>query len=165
MPGKPRRSYEMGHRPRFLAVVDDTPECSRAVRFAARRAGRVGADLVLLAVIAPPQSQEWLGVGDLLQAEAEGEARAELETAADVARAVAGIEPILVVRTGARSDQILALIEEDEDMALLVLAASPGGEGPGPLVSHLAGKASGQFPVPIAIVPGQLQDAEIDALA
>src|SRR5689334_11690120 len=90
MPGKPRRSYEAGHRPKFLAVVDDTPECSRAVYFAARRAARVGADLVLLAVIAPPQSQEWLGVGDLLQAEAEGEARTELEAAADVARAVAG---------------------------------------------------------------------------
>jgi hypothetical protein len=46
-----------------------------------------------------------------------------------------------------------------------VLAASASSEGPGPLVSHLAGKAAGSFPIPIAIVPGHLQDAEIDALA
>ena len=43
MPGKPRRSYETWHRPKFLAVVDDTPECTRAVYFAARRAGRMEA--------------------------------------------------------------------------------------------------------------------------
>jgi nucleotide-binding universal stress UspA family protein len=165
MPGRLRRSYESGHRPKFLAVVDDTPECSRAVHFAARRAGRVGADLVLLSVIAPPESQQWLGVESLLQAEAEEEAGKLLAAAADTARSLAGIEPILVVRTGAKASEILSLIEDDEDISLLVLAASPGSDGPGPLVTHLAGKASGSFPIPIAIVPGHLADREIDALA
>ena len=37
-------------------------------------------------------------------------------------------------------------------------------EGPGPLVSLLAGKA-GHFPVPIVIVPGHLDDQGIDALS
>jgi nucleotide-binding universal stress UspA family protein len=164
MPGKPRRSYESGHRPRFLAVVDDTPECARAVHFATRRAGRVGADLVFLAVIAPPESQEWLGVEDLLQAEAEEGARKLLAQAAQAARSLAGIEPILVLRTGVKADEILSLIEEDEDISLLVLAAGTGSDGPGPLVAHLA-KAAGSFPVPVAIVPGHLQEREIDALA
>ena len=69
------------------------------------------------------------------------------------------------MRVGPKSDEILALIEEDEDIALLVLAAGTGSEGPGPLVTMLAGPAAGTFPVPIAIVPGHLADEEIDALA
>ena len=165
MPGRIRRSYEAGHRPKFLVIIDDSPECSRAIYFAARRAGRVGADLVLLGLISPPEFQQWLGVESLIQAEAEEEAKKQLELAADAARAVAGIEPILLVRTGVKAEQILALIEEDEDVSLLVLAASASSEGPGPLVTHLAGKSAGSFPIPIAIVPGHLQDAEIDALA
>ena len=29
-----RRSYEAGHKPKFLVIIDDTPECDRAVYFA-----------------------------------------------------------------------------------------------------------------------------------
>ena len=53
----------------------------------------------------------------------------------------------------------------DEDISLLVLAAGTGRDGPGPLVSALAGKGAGTFPIPVAIVPGHLADEEIDALA
>ena len=56
--------------------------------------------------------------------------------------------------TGAKADAVIRLIEEDEDIALLVLAAGTGAEGPGPLVSMLATSAGAQFPVPVAIVPG-----------
>ena len=52
---KRRRSYETGHRPKFLAVVDDSVECAKAVRFAARRCARLGAAIVLLGVIKPPE--------------------------------------------------------------------------------------------------------------
>ena len=46
----------------------------------------------------------------------------------------------------------------------LVLAAATGKEGPGPLVSSLA-KNAGDFPIPVAIVPGHLSDEELDALS
>ena len=62
---KQRRSYETGHRPKFLAVVDDSVECAKAVRFAARRCARLGAAIVLLGVIKPPEHETWLGVGEM----------------------------------------------------------------------------------------------------
>ena len=47
---------------------------------------------------------------------------------------------------------------------MLVLAANPGPEGPGPLITLIA-EAAGSFPIPVMIVSGDLKDAEIDALS
>lgn len=160
-----RRSYETGHRPKFLVVIDETPECQRAVHFAARRAARTGASLVMLSVTAPPDNFEWLGVGEAMLAEATEENEERLNAAADHARTTAGIEPERVIRVGEKADEIVKLIDEDEDISFLVLAAGTGKEGPGPLVSNVAGKASSTFPIPVVIVPGGLTDEEIDALA
>ncbi|HMB09256.1 universal stress protein [Saliniramus sp.] len=160
-----RRSYEPGHRPKFLVIIDETHECARAVRFAARRVARLGAKLVLLSVSEPPDGFEWLGVGDVMRAEAEEEAQERLEQAAEIAREAAGVQSEHAIRMGAKTDEILKLIEEDEDISFLVLAAGTASEGPGPLVTSLAGKAASTYPVPVVIVPGGLSDEEIDAIA
>ena len=162
---KRRRSYETGHRPKFLAVVDESDECDKAVRFAARRCARLGAAIVLLGVVTPPEHETWLGVGEVMQAEAEAEAEKLLDAAAALVRALAGLEPEKIVRIGDKADELVKLIEADEDISLLVLAAGSGRDGPGPLVSALAGKSAASFPIPVAIVPGHLEDEEIDALA
>jgi nucleotide-binding universal stress UspA family protein len=165
MTPKRRRAYEPGHRPKFLAVVDGTAESALAVRFAARRAARIGSGVLLLAVTEPPETMPWLGVGDAMQAEGEARARALLADASAIVRAVAGLEPETVVRSGETAAEVLAAIAEDEDVALLVLAAGADPSGPGPLVTMLAGRSAGLLPVPLAIVPGRLTDQEIDALA
>jgi len=160
-----RRSYESGHRPKFMVVVDKTPECARAVHFASRRAARTGASMIMLAVVDPPDNFEWIGVGEAMIEEAREDAEKRLEEAAREARNAAGVEPEQVIRVGSRADEIIRLIEEDEDISFLVLAAGSAKEGPGPLVSTLAGRAASTFPVPIVVVPGGLSDEEIDALA
>jgi nucleotide-binding universal stress UspA family protein len=164
MSGK-RRSFETGHRPKFMVVVDETPECDRAIHFASRRAARTGASLLMLSITTPPDDFEWIGVADAMIAEAQEEAQERLEAAAATARAAAGVDPELVTRVGSKSEEILAVINEDEDISFLVLAASTGKEGPGPLVTSIAGKAASTFPIPIVIVPGELSDEEIEALA
>jgi nucleotide-binding universal stress UspA family protein len=162
---KKRRSTEQGHRRKFLVVIDDTPECGRALLFAARRAERTGGAVVMLYVIVPSEFSQWVGVENIMRAEAMEEAEETLGKYADLVRKAANIEPQMAIREGSRSEQILALIEEDEDIAVLVLAAAPDKEGPGPLVSAIAGRGSGTFPVPITIVPGHLDDEAISSLA
>jgi nucleotide-binding universal stress UspA family protein len=160
-----RRSYEAGHKPKFLVVVDETEECDRAIYFASRRAVRIGGAVVLLRVIeTEDRNQQWLGVADIMKAEAHEEANAALDRAGARANGAAGITPERVIREGDRSEEILKLIDEDEDIALLVLAAGTGSEGPGPLVGTL-GKTAGTFPIPIAVVPGHLSDEDLDAMA
>ncbi len=163
---KHRRSGEEGHRRKFLVVIDETPECSRALYYAALRAQHTGGAVVLLYVIGPTDFQHWLGVENIMRAEAMEAAENTLGRFAEMIREYSNIEPELVIREGAsRAEEIVKLIEEDEDIAILVLAAATDKEGPGPLVTALAGKAAGTFPVPITIVPGHLDDAAIGAIA
>lgn len=160
-----RRSLEAGHRRKFLVVVDETPECDRAVVFAALRAAHTGGLLVLLNVIDDADFRGFIGVEQMMRRQARAEAEEILEKVAARARTVAATEPEKVIREGTRAAEVVRLIEADEDIAVLVLAAGTGSDGPGPLVTSIAGRASGSFPVPITIVPGHLGDADITAIA
>ena len=160
-----RRSYETDHKPKCLVVVDDSAEWDRAVYYASRWAIRAGGGVVMLRIIeTEEQNQEWLGVADLMRAEAQDEANEALDRAASRANGIAAITPERVIREGDPAEQILDVIDHDVDIALLVLAANPGPEGPGPLITGIADLA-GSFPIPVTIVPGELSDAEIDALS
>ena len=160
-----RRSYEQGHSPKFLVVIDDTPECDRAAYFASRRALRTGASVVMLRVIeTADRNQQWLGVADIMRAEAHEEANAVLDRHATRISSITGVMPERVIREGDKADEMLKLIDEDEDIAALILAAAAGGEGPGPLVLSLARNA-GDFPIPVALVPGHLSDADLDSMS
>lgn len=160
-----RRSYESGHKPKYLVVVDDSPECDRAIYYAARRVSRIGVGMIMLRVIdTEDRNQQWLGVADIMRAEAYEEANEALDRAAGRANGVAGITPDRVIREGSWIEQITKLIDEDEDIALLILAAGTTKDGPGPLVTAIA-RTAGEFPIPVAIVPGQLTDEELDALS
>lgn len=161
-----RQSFESGHHRKFLVVIDETPECDRAVYYASRRAVRTGGKLVMLAVIPTGEaSQQWLGVGELMRAEARDEVEKRLDHFTARARHLAGIDAERLIREGSKPEEIQKLIEEDPDIGILVLAAGTGNQGPGPLVSSLAGSRSVTMSIPITIVPGQLTDAELDALA
>ena len=159
-----RHSYESGHSPKFMVVIDDTPECDRALYFASRRALRIGATVIMLRVIEThDRNQQWLGVADIMRAEAHEEANAVLDRHAARASSITGTQPERVIREGDQTDEVLKLIDEDEDIAALILAAGTGKEGPGPLVSSLV-KTAGTFPIPVAIVPGHLSDEDLDSM-
>jgi nucleotide-binding universal stress UspA family protein len=160
-----RRSYEAGHRPKLLVVVDESPEADRALYYAARRAARIGAGLITLYVMPQGETQVWLGVGDIMKADAEEKGMRLLDAAAERASVIAAIATERVMLEGVTAIEISKLVETDEDISALVLAAGVGTEGPGPLVSSIAGKGGLGLPVPVTIVPGDLDDAEIDALA
>jgi len=160
-----RRSYETGHKPKCLVIVDDSAEWDRAVRYASRWAIRAGGGVVMLRIVeTEDQNQQWLGVADIMRAEALEEANEALDRASGRANGIAAITPERVIREGDPTEQIIDVIEKDPDIAMLVLAANPGPEGPGPLISAMA-SAAGTFPIPLVIVPGDLNDADIDALS
>jgi nucleotide-binding universal stress UspA family protein len=159
-----RLSRLEGHRRKFIAVIDGTPECEKAVHYAGRRAKNSNGGLVLLYVIREGDFQQWLGVEQIMRAEAMEEAEAIMAKSAQKVRETIGIDPEIVIREGSAPEQINLLVEEDRDIAVLVLAAGSAKEGPGPLVSAIAGRGAA-FPIPVTVLPDTLSDEEIDALA
>ncbi len=160
-----RRSYESGHKPKCLVIVDDTEECDRAVYYASRWAVRVGGGVVMLRVIeTEDRNQQWLGVADIMRAEAEEQANAALDRASGRANGIAAITPERVIREGDPGKEILDVIDKDVDISMLVLAAAVGAEGPGPIITMLA-RTAGSFPIPLTVVPGNLTDEDIDGLS
>jgi nucleotide-binding universal stress UspA family protein len=149
---------------KFVVVVDDTPECRIAMRFAAGRAAHsLGGRVLLLHVIRPPDFVQWGAVSSVMEEESHQAATELLEGMAREMQALCGLIPELRIESGKTTDVVLALLKSDPDVFGLVLAASAQGE-PGPLVEFFSRRAVGQLPCPLVIVPGSMSEAQLDAL-
>ncbi len=155
------------YRRKFLVVIDDSPECDRAVTFAAHRVRRTGGTVVLLSVIEPAESQQWLGVDDVLRAEARDRAEDLLDARIARIGKIGSVRTETVIREGRLAEEIERLIEVDKGIAVLVLASRASGEGPGPLVNAFVGGSgrTSAVPVLISIVPASMTDEQIIAIA
>jgi nucleotide-binding universal stress UspA family protein len=149
----------------FLVVVDDTPEMSLALRYAARRALHVNGRVVLLHVIEPTDRQHWMALESLMRAERREEAETFVQAIAEQVRSLTGVAPIVHIREGQPRDALFKLLEEDRTISILILATGLGETGPGPLVAALSGKDIARLRVPVTFVPGTLSDADIDRLS
>jgi nucleotide-binding universal stress UspA family protein len=150
-------------RPRkFLVVIDKTPECMIALRFATRRAQHTGGRVTLLCPATPADFQQWRGVEEIMRDEARAEAEALLHQAAKMVNELSGILPELVIPYGRVTDCLTQLLKADKDISILVLASGTAKEGPGPLVNMFT---TGVQAIPVTIVPGTFTDEQIDALA
>jgi nucleotide-binding universal stress UspA family protein len=147
----------------FLVVVDETEEMKNALRFACRRALHTGGRVALFYALEPPEFQHWLGVERVMQEEAREHAEQTLQDLAAKVQADTGKMPVLYLREGRRREQLMALIDEEPSISLLVLGMASGREGPGPLVSYLISQGQ-PIRLPVTLVPGQLSEADIDAL-
>ncbi len=165
---KPRRSFEAGHSRKFLLVVDETQEVESALYYTAARVQRSSGSIVMLYVVVPGEYQHWMGVRQKQLEEETTKAKALFRLFRRKLH-LAGFEDVAVeevIREGTAAEEIVELIGEDEDIAILVLGAAIDAGGPGPLVSTLAaGTAAGKFPVPVTVVPGTLSLEDIRLLA
>ena len=152
------------HQRLFLVVVDTSEEMNVALRFACQRAKNTGGRVALLYVMEPADFQHWMAVGEKMREERREEAERTLQDLASQVIEITGEIPVLFFREGKAADEIVDLIKEEQKICILVLGAGIGQKGPGPLVTSLAGKLSGKFPIPITVVPGNLTLQEVDAL-
>jgi len=149
----------------FLVVVDETDELQVAVHYAARRAAHTGGRVAFLYVIEPTELQHWISIENLAREERREEAEQLLHRLCEEIAPIAGSMPIVYIREGRRRDELLALINEEPSISILVLAAGTGPEGPGPLVSYLTGKPADRLRIPVTIVPGHLTMEQLDAVS
>jgi nucleotide-binding universal stress UspA family protein len=149
----------------FLVVVDESEELRIAVHYAARRAAHTGGRVALLYVIEPSELQHWIAIENLAREEQRDEAEQLMQRLCEEILPIAGSMPMVYIREGPRRDELLALIDEEPSISILVLAAGTGPEGPGPLISYLTGKPAARLRIPITIVPGGLTMEQLDAVS
>ncbi|WP_273758622.1 universal stress protein [Bartonella sp. AU55XJBT] len=147
-----------------LVIIDETPECRRAVAFAAQHAQNTKRTLVLLCIVDSAEFQHFLGVNNVMRTESTQSAHKILGDIASEVRTTHALETEIVVREGKKIDEISKLIDEDKRIALIVLAASGHTEGPGPLV-QLIGNRGTAFSIPVIVIPSNLADEDIQSIA
>ncbi len=163
MSDAPTAQIPKGNRT-FLVVVDETEEMRVALRYASRRAKATGGRVALLYVIDPSEFEHFMGVREIMREEKRQEAEETIKKLGDVIVGDSGQIPVVYMREGNRRDELLKILDEEPAISILVLGAGTGPEGPGPLISHMIGKAAGKVRVPITIVPGHLTDEQLSAV-
>jgi nucleotide-binding universal stress UspA family protein len=150
---------------KFLTLADDSRECLPAIKFAAMRAHKVGAGLVILRVFKTSGMGHWTGINEDMRVEARDHALAEAQSIARDVKATVGLEPEVVVREGKTSDALSEYVDQDPAAKVLVLGSGWGRSGPGPLISKIGkGKALTRRPIAITIIPGDLSEKELDEM-
>lgn len=152
-----------GYNRKFLVLIDESPECDRAVSFAANRVKRTGGTVVLLSAIDTQDFDQFIGVADTMRAEARAEAERNLDARIARIQEIGQIRTETVIREGTPAEAIEQLVAEDPGIAILVIAASQSDRAPHPLISHFVGHKS--LHILVTIVPGAMTDEEIVAVA
>lgn len=150
---------------KFLVLLDDSPEMLNAIRYAAIRAAKTGGGVEMLAVIDNEDFQHFLGVADVMRAEAREKIEAHFQIFKDRMEKREGVTPSLVVREGDKIEAIIEHVRSNPEIGVLVLGGGVEKAGPGPVVAALTGRRMSDLGVPITIVPGSLTKERIIATA
>ena len=148
----------------FLVVVDETEELHQALHFACARAKSIDANIALGYVITPNVFGHWSSVNALMREEAREQAEEIIKSYSDYANRFTGKTPLVYIREGETTDQILQLIEEEEQICQLVLGANTNSDSAGPIVNYITGKGAARCKIPVVIVTSNLTDAQIESL-
>jgi len=137
----------------FLVMVDDTKEMEVALRYASVRARAVGGHVALLYVTEPLGMQLWRSVEERVAFDARREAETRLQTIGEFVQGLSGHATIYYLREGSLREELMKLLEEDNNLSVLVLAAAKGHQGPGAMINYLSGRGIARLRVPFVVVP------------
>lgn len=151
---------------KFLVIDDQSPEFACALLYAGLRAKAVRGVVVVLSIIHTSRFSHWVSISEDLRAQAMEQARAAAERHLALLREQCGVSAELVLAEGDVRPAIRSVLETDPGVRAVVLAASAGRGGPGPLVSSLARQAPmSSRPVAVVVIPGDLTPDGVAELA
>ena len=148
----------------FLVVADDSDEMRGALHFACRRAKTSGGRIALLHVQEPADFQHWMAVEEIMREEKREAAEELMQVLSAEVLEWSGKMPSFYLRDGDRREELVKLLDEEPSISILVLGASIGRGGPGPIIDHILSRGASQLHIPITLVPGSLSDEDIIAI-
>ena len=148
----------------ILVIADGSKEMDVALKYACARSKKTNRKIMIATFIEPLDVLTTQGVTEIMQNEAREEAEKKLHNAASVVKKSTGILPVLQVREGEIMKELKALIEEEENINVLVLAANVDEKGPGPIINSLVSKEYFRLRIPVMIVPGNFSKDHISLI-
>ena len=145
----------------ILVIADETQEMEVALQYACARSKKTDRKIIIATFIEPIDVLTTHGVQEIMKNEAREEAELRLKKASTVVKESTGITPLLQLREGKIIDELIALIEEEKNINVLVLAANVDEKGPGPIISALTANEYSRLRIPVMIVPGNFSKEHI----
>ena len=150
----------------ILVIADDSPEMEIALEYACARSKKTSRKIIIATFIEPLDVLTTQGVTEIMKNEARDEAEKLLQRAASYVKDKTGEIPALAVREGETILELKKLIEEEENINVLVLAANTNEKekNPGPIINALVTKEISTLRVPVMIVPGNFSKEHISQI-
>ena len=145
----------------ILVIADGSKEMEVALQYACARAKKTNRKIIIATFIEPLDVLTTQGVTEIMKNEAREEADSKLQQASTIVKESTGIMPVLYVREGEVIPELIKLIEEEENINVLVLAANVDEKGPGPIINSLVSKEYSRLRIPVMIVPGNFSKDHI----
>lgn len=150
---------------KLLICVNDTEYSRVALRFCCNKAKNAGYPVEILHVIESMEYQNFLSMADVMRDEKHQEAEELLKRFSEEAYESFGITPSLMLKEGLVGEQIIAAVEEDHGINMLLVGTSPDNTASrGKLIPWLASQLGKSLQIPMLIVPGNLTDQQINEL-
>ena len=148
----------------ILVIADGSKEMEVALQYACARSKKTNRKIIIATFIEPLDVLTTQGVTEIMQNEAREEAESKLKQASKIVKESTGIMPVLHVKEGEAITELIKLIEEEENINVLVLAANVDEKGPGPIISSLVSKEYSRLRIPVMIVPGNFSKDHISLI-
>lgn len=149
---------------KLLVCVAGNESSPMTVRLACKKAEKHGYGIDILTVIEPMEFQPLFGLGDNFTDEQRNNAELLLQKLSNIAQEY-GITPTLHLREGKLGEQILSAVMEDSDINMLVVGLSATSTTGPRLAAWLAERMGDELLVPLLLVPDNLTDQQLEALA
>ena len=145
----------------ILVIADGSKEMDIALDYACARAKKTNRKIIIASFIEPLDVLTTQGVQEIMKNEAREEAELRLKKASSFIKEKTGLTAVLQIREGKIIDELIALIEEEKNINVLVLAANCDEKGPGPIINAITTKEYNRLRIPVMIVPGNFSKQHI----
>ena len=147
----------------ILVIADGSKEMEVALQYACARSKKTNRKIIIATFVEPLDVLTTKGVTEIMQNEAREEAEKVIQIAALIVKESTGIMPVLQIREGESMKELKALIDEEKNINVLVIAANVDEKdnNPGPIINSLVTKEFSNFRVPVMIVPGNFSKDHI----
>ena len=147
----------------ILVIADNSPEMEVALEYACARSKKTSRKIIIATFIEPIDVLTTQGVTEIMKNEAREEAEKVLQKASGLVKNKTGEIPALVIREGEVISELKKLIEEEENINVLVLAAKsdPKNKDTNSIINSLVSHEITNMRVPVMIVPGNFSKEHI----